>query len=474
MIVMKFGGTSIGTGQRILEVAKIIASEHARQPIIVVSAVSQVTNLLVELASLATNKSQQTKVAADIERLRLIHHEIAHALKLESGAEKELLTILNTQITELESVLTNIASLGELTPRGNDLIICFGERLSIHLVAAALQSHGIAAETIDASELIVTDNNFGNAQPLFPESSKNMKPKLQRLLKHNITPVITGYMGATVEGVVTTLGRGGSDYSATIIGHCVEAEEVWIWTDVDGVMTADPRYVKGTQTVKELSYDEAAELSYVGAKVLHPRTMVAAALDNTPILIKNTLRPAIKGTKISSLSFKHPDGAKAMTVLRQLSLITLQGKGMQGVSGVAAKVFTALADQKINVLFISQASSENNISLVTTAYDGASAVKALRQAFRSELLTRKIETVQEEPHMAMVAVVGEGMRSHHSIAGRIFSALGRADINVIAIAQGSSERNISLVVREADATKALQSIHDELHLYNGNDKKARP
>ncbi len=473
MVVMKFGGTSIANGQRMLEVAKIISNEHGRQPIVVVSAVSQVTNLLVDLAGIALDKAQEANLKSGIERLRRIHHDIAIDLKLEPGAEKDLLTILDVQIIELESVLTSITSLGELTPRGNDLIICFGERLSLYLVAAALQRHGIATEAIKASELIVTDDTFGNAQPLFPDSCKKITPKLQRLIKNNVTPVITGYMGATAEGIVTTLGRGGSDYSATIIGHCIEAEEVWIWTDVDGVMTADPRDIKGAKTVKDLSYDEAAELSYFGAKVLHPRTMVAAAMSNIPILIKNTMRPAGKGTKISNSSFKHPDGAKAMTVLRQLSLITIQGKGMQGVLGIAAKVFTTLAEQKVNVLFISQASSENNISLVTSGQHGTGAAKALHKAFRSELLTKKIETVREEPDLAMIAVVGEGMRSHTSIAGRIFSALGRADVNVIAIAQGSSERNISLVVSEADATKAVQCIHDELHLNNNISKKSR-
>lgn len=472
MVVMKFGGTSIGNAERILGVGKIVAGEQGRQPVVVVSAVSQVTNLLVDLAARITDKSQRAKVSADIGQLRLIHHQIAKALRLKPDSQEKLLAVLDARLADLESTLNSIAVLGELTPQSQDMVICFGERLSIHLVAAALRKNGLAATAIEASELIVTDDNFGNAQPVFPASRKKMKPKLKRLTDSNIIPVVTGYMGATGRGLVTTLGRGGSDYSATIIGHCIGAEEVWIWTDVDGVMTADPKAVKSAHTVKELSYDEAAELSYFGAKILHPRTMVAAALGDTPIFIKNTLRPSAPGTKISSSAYLHPDGAKAMTVLRDLALITIQGKGMQGVLGVAAKVFNTLAGQQVNVLFISQASSENNISLVTSRHDGRRAVEALTTAFHTELLDKKIDMVREEPYVAMIAVIGEGMRSHKGVAGRIFSALGQASINVIAIAQGSSERNISFVVREAEAGLALQSVHDELHLANG--KKERP
>lgn len=470
MVVMKFGGTSLGSGKRILNAATLVANERTRYPIVVVSAMSQVTNILVELATLAPDRTQQAAVAAGVGRLRHIHRQAALELGLEPITEEALLNLLDTTFANLEVVLTNVESLGELTPRGKDLIICFGEQLSIHLVAAALQQNGLTAAALEANELIITDDTFGNAQPLLPATRKQLKPKLQQLIDQGITPVITGFIGATASGIVTTLGRGGSDYSATIIGYCMETDEVWIWTDVDGVMTADPRAVSGTRTISELSYDEAAELSYFGAKVLHPRTMVPAALGNIPIWIKNTLNPKASGTKITDAAYLHPDGAKAMTVLNHLSLITVQGKGMQGVLGVAAKVFATLAEHQANVLFISQASSENNISIVTTSHDGEQAVQALKVAFQSELKAKSLETVKEEPDMSMIAVVGEGLRSHSSIAGRIFSALGRAEINVIAIAQGSSERNISFVVKDTQAMNALQSIHDELHLANGVKK----
>jgi aspartate kinase len=470
MIVMKFGGTSVGDGKRILEVAKIIADEQARQPIVVVSAMSQVTNSLLELADNMTHPKHLAKVTAGTDRLRRQHLKAAQALALQPSIDKELKANLDACFADLKTVLDDIAALGELTPQDHDLILSFGERFSSHLLVAALRQLGMKATALQGSDLIVTDDIFGNASPLFEVSCQQMQPHLQPLLKDHTIPVITGFMAANQAGLVTTLGRGGSDYSATIIGHCMDAAEVWIWTDVDGIMTADPRTVKGAHTIKTLSYDEAAELSYFGAKVLHPRTMVAAARANTPIYIKNSFNPAFVGTKITAQASDHPNGAKATTALSQLSLITVQGKGMQGVFGVAAKVFSTLAKQQINVFFISQASSENNISLAVSADDGSRAVTALAQAFQAEFDTKNLEAVRQESDVTMIAVVGEGMRHNVGIAGRIFSTLGRTNINVIAIAQGSSERNISFVVEQANAGKALQSVHDELHLENGSRK----
>lgn len=470
MLVMKFGGTSVGNSQRILEVAKIIAGEQARQPIVVVSAMSQVTNALLELAGSMAHPKGQAKAAGSTGQLRQQHFEVAKALSLQPEIEQQLEANLETCFTELETVLDSIATLGELTPQDHDLILSFGERFATHLLVAALQGRGIKATALEGSDLIVTDEVFGNASPLFEASCQQMKPRLDPLLHDQVIPVVTGFMGATEAGLITTLGRGGSDYSATIIGHCMEADEVWIWTDVDGIMTADPRVVKGAHTIKALSYDEAAELSYFGAKVLHPRTMVAAARSNTPIYIKNSFRPEVIGTKITNQASQHPNGAKATTVLSHLSLITIQGKGMQGVPGVAAKVFSTLAKQQVNVFFISQASSENNISLAASEADGHRAVESLAKAFQAEFATKNLEAVRQESHVAMVAVVGEGMRHHAGIAGRIFSTLGRANINVIAIAQGSSERNISFIVKQDNAELALQSVHDELHLENGSQK----
>ena len=460
MIVMKFGGTSVGSGQRMLEVAGIVASERQNQPVVIVSAISQVTNLLTELAGGADPK----KATQDIAKLKDLHLKAAAQLNLPATDQTQLNQLISTKIDQLTSVIDSTQALGELTPRAHDLILSYGERLSIHLVAAALQSQGIPAQALEASQLMVTDSNFGAAAPLLADSAKKMKPIIKKIVDQNIVPVITGYVGADKQGVITTLGRGGSDYSATIFGYCLDAKAVWIWTDVEGVMTADPRIVTGTRTVTELSYDEAAELSHFGAKVLHPRTMVPAALSNIPIYIKNTMRPEAPGTKITEARYQHPDGAKALTVLNHLSLITVQGKGMQGVLGVAARLFQTLAEQKINVMFISQASAENNISIVIEEQDGPSAVKAVTAAFSSELKSKSLEMISLDKDLSIIAVIGEGMRSHIGVAGRVFSALGHAKISVRAIAQGSSERNLSFVVNESQSSLAMQSIHDALHL----------
>src|SRR4051812_6784698 len=251
MIVMKFGGTSLGNGERILRAAQLVAAERGRQPVIVVSAMSQVTNKLADLSADVTMPDNRKNLAKGIQRLRDQHHQAAKDLGLGPDAEKTLLQNLDGLISQLEGTLNDIAAQGEPTARAYDLIICFGERLTIHLMAAALQKHGLDAAALEASEFLITDDNFGNAAPLLPISRKHVSSELEPLLAKGMTPVITGFMGATAEGVITTLGRGGSDYSATIMAYCLEASEVWIWTDVDGLMTADPRVVKGAHTISE-------------------------------------------------------------------------------------------------------------------------------------------------------------------------------------------------------------------------------
>ncbi len=464
MIVMKFGGTSVGTGDRINNVAAIVKREIQIEPVVVVvSAMSQVTNLLARMAA-NTLTETHAQLTTDLKQLHKIHIDAARALGLQKAAEAKLLHTIDLKISHLESIVHSLHALGELTARGHDLTLSFGERLSVQLVASALENAGVPARPLEASELIVTNDKFGNAQPLLVASRKRLKAKLEGLLEEGITPVITGYMAGTADKVITTLGRGGSDYSATILGHCLDAREVWIWTDVDGVMTADPRVVRGAANISELTYDEAGELSFFGAKVLHPRTMIPASLKNTPIWIRNTLDPAARGTKISTTAAKTSSGIKAITVMKGLSLITVQGKGLSGVPGGAAKVFTAIAAEGINVLFISVASSENNLTFLIKSEEGDKAIRCLKQLFRSALTIKSLEMVQKEEGLAMLAVVGEGMKNHPGIAGKIFSALGDDGINVRAIAQGSSELNISFVVEADSADQSMQGIHDRLHL----------
>lgn len=464
MIVMKFGGTSIGNAQRISAVAKIVAkSQKTRQLVIVVSAMNKVTDLLAAAADSAAKK-KPAQLDKHLRQLRALHSEAISGLKLAKANETKLREIIDVKFQELEQLLRSVYIIGELSPRALDAILCHGERLSIHLVAEAIKKLGQKAEPLEASDFIRTTDQFGAARPLLKQSEKLAKKAIMPLLKKGLVPVVTGYIGATPDGIITTLGRGGSDYSATILGYCLGADEVWIWTDVDGVMTADPSVVKQAHTLGRLSYNEAAELSYFGAKVLHPLTMVPAALKQIPILIKNSFNPKAPGTKISQRVSKNSHSGKAISTIGGLCLITVQGKGMIGVPGVAAKVFGAIAAQNINVLFISQASSEYNISFVVAADDGQQAVRILQQTFSSEVELKLIEAVRMEEKLAILAVVGEGMRGHPGIAGKIFSALGNSGVNIIAIAQGSSERNISLVIKETNIVKAVNSIHQEFDL----------
>lgn len=451
----------MGDTRRIQRVAQLINELQAKEPVVVVvSAIGGVTDLLLTAATAAAGKNQ-SKLTESLKSLRGLHLQVAAGLKLTQSAQTELNDLVDERLAKAGQLLQSVYTLGELTPRALDAILSYGERLNIHLVANAI---GPKARPLEASNFIVTDDRFGAAQPQLEKSVRRTKLVISPLIKRNFIPVVTGYIGATAEGVITTLGRGGSDYSATILGYCLGAREVWIWTDVDGVMTADPKVVRDAHTIAELTYNEAAELSYFGAKVLHPLTMVPVALKNIPIRIKNTFKPEIEGTKIAKKISENGTSTKAIATIGNLSLITVQGKGMLGVPGVAARMFDAIAAEEINVMFISQASSEFNISFVVQYGDGRHAVKVLKEIFRYELDIRTIETVKIEENLAIIAVVGEGMRGHPGIAGQTFSALGNAKVNIIAIAQGSSERNISLVIHQHEVPKAVKSIHNQFHL----------
>jgi aspartate kinase len=469
MIVMKFGGTSVGSAERIRDVARLVKSYRKDQPVVVTSAMTQVTNQLEEMARLAIVGNRKRLIAAKLNALKKVHDEAITGLALEPSAEADLREIISSKITILGNILKSVTALGELTPRGRDLILSFGERLSIHLVAAALNQEGVSAVAVNATDFLVTDDTFNDAQPLLAPSKKKAQKLLVPMIQNGTVPVVTGFIGANRDGVTTTLGRGGSDFSATILGYCLDADEVWIWTDVDGVMTSDPRAVASARSIERMSYEEASELSYFGAKVIHPRTMIPTAELGIPIVIKNTMNPSHPGTQITPDGDTTATGAKAVSVMKNLAMITIQGKGMRGVYGTAARVFDTLAAAKVNILFISQASSENNITLVVEKSAGQNATRALRQTFATEVRAKRIDFVEYQTGVSLIAVVGTGMRHHMGMAGRIFSALGRGGVNVIAIAQGSSELNITMVVRDEDDTQALQCIHDELYSSKGDN-----
>lgn len=462
---MKFGGTSVGNAKRIKNVAKIVV-DHFHQfgdVIIVISAMSSVTDLLVNCVKLAVGK-KRFQFDKTLRLLHKLHIKTASELQLDKNSELALKRTLDSQFLQLKNLLESIFILGEVTKRGVDLITSFGERFSIHLVSYAIRNLGVKAESLESSDLIVTNDHFGSADPLLKESGNKMKTVIAKIFKKNAIPVITGFIGATKNGTVTTLGRGGSDFSATIIGYCLDASEVWIWKDVDGIMSADPKIVRDARTIEYISYNEAAELAYFGAKVIHPRTITPASTKRIPVRIKNTFNPNFPGTVISSERNQNKIGIKAITTIKDLFLVTVQGKGMLGVPGTAAKLFRVLADKSINVMFISQASSEHNITFIVKR-QGASKIKGiLNEAFQLELLHRRIEGIFIEDDIAILAVVGERMKGRPGLAGKTFSALGEKKVNIIAIAQGSSELNISMVVKEDDLIKAVRSIHHAFRL----------
>lgn len=454
----------MGGAERIKRIAHLVSQRRSKnQVIVVVSALSKVTDLLTSASAHASHKNR-AGLDQDLASLRTLHEATISGLGLSPSKATLLTGTVDGLLTELGQLLDSIFILGELTPRALDLVLSFGERLSVQLVATTFNSMGITAKPLYATKLIVTDDNFGAAGPLLDTSERKAGPVLRKLLDKDVVPVVTGFIGATQQGITTTLGRGGSDYTATILGYCLHAHEVQIWTDVDGAMTVDPRISADAKTIPTLSYGEAAEIAYFGAKVLHPLTMVPASLKNTPILIKNTLNPEAQGTKITNKTRLIENRVKAISIMKSVSVIVVQGKGMSGVPGIAAKVFGSIATERINVLFISQASSEYNITLVVRNVDGENAVRVLREAFDTDLDRHLIEGIFLKNGLAMVAIVGDGMKGYAGVAGKAFHGLGMAGVNVVAIAQGFSDRSISFVTAESDISVVVQRLHDAFQL----------
>lgn len=461
-VVMKFGGTSVGDGECIAHVANLIteAVNRGDQVAVVVSAMSGVTDALVRAARTAAEGDGTTfrRVKTDL----LVRHLVAVDQAVGNGAD--LRDEITAALEDLEQLCHSIYILGECTPRALDMVSSLGERFTSRILATTLNHRGIPAEAIDATEIIVTDDNFGAANPIMELTCQRTCERLEPLLDAGVVPVVTGFIGATQDGVTTTLGRGGSDYTAALVGRCLEADAVWIWTDVDGVMTADPRIVPDARTLPEISYAEAAELSYFGAKVLHPKTIRPAIERGIPLRIKNTFNPDGPDTLITQEATRDRRPVKAVTAIRNLSLITVAGRGMLGVPGVAAKVFSAVAQEGISVLMISQSSSEQSICFVVEEQSSARAVAALERAFERELARKDIDRIWADDHVVIIAVVGATIRTTPGIAAKVFGALGRNGVNVISIAQGSSEHNLSLVVADEDAEAAVRHIHAEFEL----------
>ncbi|MDD3407473.1 MAG: aspartate kinase [Methanomicrobium sp.] len=456
---MKFGGTSVGDDKCIGRVVSIIEKycREGNEIAVVVSAMSGVTDQLHAIASEVEKSYDNPPIDAFINSLRAKHKKVLDAVaKDESAAVMEA---VDKRLENLKNILTAVHNLRELTPRSKDYIISFGERLSAQIVSAALRQAGIPSVPLNGCEAgIVTNSNHGCAHVL-PESEPRIKSRVVPLMQDGV-PVVMGYMGCTSDGIVTTLGRSGSDYSAAVVGAAIDADEVWIWTDVDGIMTSDPRIIEDARVIPEISYLEAMELSYFGAEVLHPRTIEPAMQKGIPVRVKNTFNPDASGSCVLADKRRDERVVKAITFIDKVSLINLAGAQMFGRPGVARSIFTALAESQVNVMMISQGSSESNISLIVDDEHLNSALAALNRVQQGGY----IREVTFDRDVSAVAVVGVGMAGAPGIAGRVFTALGKAGVNLMMISQGSSEVNISFVVKHGDGRKALRVLHDEFKL----------
>jgi aspartate kinase len=464
LIVMKFGGTSVGSAERISQAAQLAVdtAAHGHQVVVVTSAMSKVTDALIGAARKASTGRWDPKQRQELfER----HKAVADAvLGTDKARHAAVLDAMSTRLDRFEKLCFGLSMVHELTPRLLDAISGMGEMLAAPLLSAAIAARGMPSEAVDATEVIVTTDQFGGAEPLMDETRVKAGGRLEPVIASGAIPVVTGFIAATQDGVMTTLGRGGSDYSASIIGAALDASEVWIWTDVDGVMTANPSEVPEARTLAEISYSEASELAYYGAKVLHYKTILPAFRQSIPVRILNSFNPTHPGTRVTVEGNPSASGVKAVTSIRGVILVAINGTGMQGIPGIVAKTFDAVAEQQANVLMISQASSENNICFVLSAAEAPRVVSALKTVLDVELMRGHIEEITAEQQVAIVAAIGDRMRGTPGIAANVFGALGKAGINVIAISQGSSERNISLVVTEKDAAEAVRAIHRAFQL----------
>jgi aspartate kinase len=461
-LVMKFGGTSLATAPRMKNAARIVQRHsHGNKILVVASAIGETTDQLIEIAELA-KKGDLRQARKLLSKIQTGHLKIAR-LVARRGETQELLSALEQLNSELERTVEGIAHLRELTYRSRDYLLSFGERLSAPILAATLSAIGLRARALTGAEAgIATDDNFGEAKPLMEISYHQVHQRLDQLLSRKVIPVVTGFIAATVDGSITSLGRGGSDYTATLLAAALGAGEIWIWTDVDGLMTADPRIVKNAALLQNISFGEALELSYFGAKMMHPRALQPAGQEKIPVRIKNSSKPSRDGTLVSASESRNGGKVvKAVSIIRDVGIVTVSGSGMMGAPGVAAKVFQTLGSNNINVMMISQGSSEATISCVVPNRDVDRAVRALQLALMGQ---GYVDRVAEEKDACIIAVVGAGMRGTPGVAARIFGAVAKRRVNIRMVAQGSSEYNVSFIVSHEDGPEAVRAIHDEFNL----------
>ena len=464
---MKFGGTSMGSAERIEAAARLTTEQHANRPVaIVVSAMSKVTDLLLDSlrrAEAGDEAGLDTNLAAMTER----HVTCCRAL-LPAGFQETAIDGVNGLIGEFARIAKGILMLGERPLASVDRAVAIGERLSALLMAAYLESQNTRAAAVNATQVIATDDVFGNASPLMEETRNRAANVVKPLLDQSVIPVVTGFNAATVDGRPTTLGRGGSDFSAAILAAAMDAEELWIWTDVDGIMTGDPRLIPDARVLDEITYSEAAELAYAGAKVLHPRTLAPLIERQIPVWSKNSFAPEKPGTRIVAQLGGGADvagGPHAVTSMAAVALVAIEpaGAAMSGTR-LMAEALEALDSAGVELLAITSSSYRQNFCFLVREAELKVALEHLEEAFTLELTHGYVKPIEVDANVGLIAVVGEGMRGTPGLAGRIFTAISRDNINIIAIAQGSSELTIAIVVRREGLERAVRAVHRECGL----------
>ena len=463
LLVMKFGGTSVGSAERMKAACDLMQAQATRSVVAVVSAMSKITDLLLDTTRHA-EAGDQAGVDRCLEQLESRHREAAKDLvapdelrRVESGIAEI--------ISEFRRIVNGMLMLAYRPPRAVDEAIAVGERISALLIAEHLRSRGVAAEAVNAAGVIVTDALFNSASPLMGATREKATARLMPLLEAGTIPIVTGFNGATADGRPTTLGRGGSDFSASILAAALHAAELWIWTDVDGIMTADPRLVPDARILDEITYSEAAELAYAGAKVLHPRTIAPLLERGIPVWSKNSFAPEKPGTRIVPALGAGNSGARAVTSMANVALVSLEpASAAVGGVHIMARSLDALDRANVEILAISSSSYRQSFCFLVRKDELEKATEAIEAALALELAHGYVRGIDTDTDVGLLAVVGEGMRGFSGLAGRIFTAISRENVNIIAIAQGSSELTISIVVRRDGLEKAVRAVHAECHM----------
>ena len=461
-LVLKYGGTSLSSPKDIRNVAKTVASLAKNNEIVVVcSAIDGVTDDLIRISTMIEQRNKND-AAKTLDNVIKKHKQFANQTIKSSTIKKQLLEKLNTDVLELQELVRGLTLLKEVSTRSLDYLISFGERLSDDLVSFSLQELKKKSTALNGKEVgIVTDSNFGESRPLMDTTRIRISKTLGSLLSKKIIPVVGGFAGADQHGNVTTFGRGGSDYTATIIASCINADEIWLMSDVEGLMTADPKLVKNAKLLSEVSYVEAIEMALFGAKQIHPRTFEPILSKKIPMRIRSTFDTKNTGTIVTaSPSVRTKKTVKCVSAIRNVGLIDLSGGITFAAPGTATKIFTTLSEKNVNVMMVSSNPSESSLSLIVKKSDLEKAVTTLEM----NLLGKTIKKIDATPNVSIIAVIGSGMKGTVGVASKVFSAAQRVNVNVIMIAQGSSELNLAFVVKDADCKSVVQALHDEFKL----------